>query len=61
MLDHERPYILWECHSGVVGEHVGGKETTKKILQGGLWWATMFKDDKDYARECGVCQRVGKP
>jgi hypothetical protein len=23
VLDHERPDILWECHSGVVGGHVG--------------------------------------
>ena len=25
VLDHERPDILWECHSGVAGGHVGGK------------------------------------
>jgi hypothetical protein len=60
-LDHERPDILWECHSGVVGGHVGGKETTRKILQEGLWWPTMFKDAKEYAWACDVCQRVGKP
>jgi hypothetical protein len=27
VLDHERQYILWECHNGVVGGHVGGKAT----------------------------------
>jgi hypothetical protein len=32
VLDHERPDILWECHSGLVGGHVSGKETTRKIL-----------------------------
>jgi hypothetical protein len=26
-----------------------------------LWWATLFKDAKDYARSCDTCQRVGKP
>jgi hypothetical protein len=28
VLDHERQDILWECHSGFVGGHVGGKATT---------------------------------
>jgi hypothetical protein len=36
VLDHERPNILWECHSGVVGGHVGGKATAHKILQDGF-------------------------
>jgi hypothetical protein len=61
VLDHERQDILWECHSGVVGGHVGGKATAQKVLQDGLWWATLFKDAKAYARSCDVCQRVGKP
>jgi hypothetical protein len=25
VLDHERPDILWECHSGVAGGHIGRK------------------------------------
>jgi hypothetical protein len=41
ILDHERPDILWECHSGVAGGHVGGKETSQKILQEIFWWPTM--------------------
>jgi hypothetical protein len=59
VLDHERQDILWECHSGVAGGHVGGKATAQKFLQDGLWWATLFKDAKSYARSCDVCQRVG--
>jgi transposase InsO family protein len=59
--DHERPDILWECHSGVAGGHIGRKETARNILQEGLWWPTMFKDAKEYAQACDVCQRVGKP
>lgn len=35
-LDHERPDILWECHSGVAGGHVSGKATARKILQAEL-------------------------
>jgi hypothetical protein len=61
VLDHERQYILWECHSGVAGDHVGGKAITQKVLQDGLWWATLFKDAKEYVRSCDFYQRVGKP
>jgi hypothetical protein len=61
VLNHERKDILWECHNGVVGGHVGGKATAQKVLQAGLWWDTLFKDAKAYARSCDTCQRVGKP
>jgi hypothetical protein len=53
--------ILWECHSVVAGGHIGGKTMTQKVLQAGLWWETLFKDAKVYARLCDVCQRVGNP
>jgi hypothetical protein len=56
VLDHETPTILWECHTGVAGGHVCGKETTQKIFQAGLWWPTRFKDSKYYTRTCDVCQ-----
>jgi hypothetical protein len=55
VLDQERQDILLECHNGVAGGHVGGKATTKKVLQVGLWWDTLFKDAKTYARSCDVC------
>jgi hypothetical protein len=60
-LDHERQDIIWEFNGGVVGGHVGGKDIAQKALQDGLWWATLFKDEKTYARSCDVCQRVVKP
>jgi hypothetical protein len=61
VLDHERPTILWECHCRVSGEHVRGEALAQKILQARLWWSTIFKDVKDYARACDVCHRIGKP
>ena len=61
VLDHERKDILWESHNGVVRGHVGGKATEQNVLQDGIWWATLFKYEKVYARSCDVCQRVGKP
>jgi hypothetical protein len=61
VLDHERQDILWECHNGVAGGHVGGKATVQKVLQDGFLWATLFKDEKEYDRSCDVRQRVDKP
>lgn len=37
----------------------GGKATTHKG-RARLWWLTVFKDAKEYARACDVCQRTGK-
>jgi hypothetical protein len=48
VLDHERKDILCECHNGVVGGHVGGNSTAQKIIQDGLWWEMLFKDEKVY-------------
>jgi hypothetical protein len=61
VLDHERKDILRECHSGFAGRHVGGKSTTQKFLQDGLWWETLFKDAKVYDRSCDVFKRVANP
>jgi hypothetical protein len=61
VLDHERQDISWDFHNGVAGGHVGGKAIAQKVLEAGLWWATLFKDAKAYARSCDVFQRVGKP
>ena len=60
-MSHKRRDILWECRSGVVGGYVGGKATTHKVLQDGLWWDTLFEDAKAYSRSCDTYQRVGKP
>jgi hypothetical protein len=59
VLNHERQDILWECHIGFVIEHVGGKATTHNILHVGLWWDTLFKYAKEYARSCDTFQRIG--
>jgi len=48
VLDHVRDNILWEFHARVLGGHVGGNATSRKVLQVGLWWPTLFKDAKHY-------------
>ena len=61
VLNHERDDVLWECHLGVVGGHVGVKATTRKLLQAELWWRMIFRDPKKYSNNYDVCQRVGRP
>jgi transposase InsO family protein len=61
VMETERPLILTEAHEGLVGGHYIGKSTTQKALRAGLWWPTLHRDVKEYARACDVCQRIGKP
>lgn len=34
---------------------------SRKVLQAGLWWPTLFKDVHRYVLRCDVCQRVACP
>jgi len=60
VVTHEHLGILWERHSGVAGGHYGGKEMAQKVLWVELWWPTVFKDAKEYAKSCDVCHRMGR-
>jgi hypothetical protein len=61
IMEEEHLLILIEAHEGITRGHYAGKATTHKVLQAGLWWPTLHRDAKDYARACDICQRVGKP
>jgi phosphopantetheinyl transferase (holo-ACP synthase) len=61
VMEKELTMILEESHEGIVGGHYAGKEAAQKVLGVGLWWPTLHRDAKEYARACDVCQRVGKP
>jgi hypothetical protein len=61
VMEEELPLILIESHEGITGGHYAGKATTQKVLRASLWWPTLHKDAKDYARACDVWQRVGRP
>jgi hypothetical protein len=54
-METERPLILAEDHEGIAVGHHKGRATTQKVLRAGLWWNTLHKDAKDYARACDVC------
>jgi hypothetical protein len=60
-METEQPLILTDSHEGVTERHYAGKATAQKVLRVGLWWPTLHRDAKDYARAYDVCQRVGKP
>ena len=61
ILEHEKPLILAETHSGAAGGHFAGKATAQKILTAGFWWPTIHKDAREYYHSCDICQRTGKP
>jgi hypothetical protein len=54
VMDIERPLILAEAHEGITGGHYTGTATTQKVLRDGLWWPTLYRDAKDYARSSDV-------
>ncbi|MCO5600414.1 hypothetical protein L7F22_054526 [Adiantum nelumboides] len=55
--EDEYLYILQEAHMGVAGEHFSGELTTRKVLQSGYWWPTLFKDASLFAKGCDKSQR----
>ena len=61
LLEHEKPLILAEAHSGAARGHYAGKSTAQKILTARLWWPTIHKDAREYCHSCDICQRTGKP
>ena len=60
-LEHEREDIIQEAHSGAAGGHFSIETTIKKILQAGLWWPSINKDNKERISQCDACQRLGRP
>ena len=48
------PFISYAC-SG----HFRAKRTSLKLLEGGFYWPTLFKDAFIFCKSCDRCQRVG--
>ena len=51
--------ILNHCHTLSCGGHFGGQRTTKKVLQSGFYWPSLFKDAHKFVSTCDKCQRMG--
>ncbi|RDX92274.1 Pro-Pol polyprotein, partial [Mucuna pruriens] len=59
ILETEINSILQFCHSAPGGGHHGSTQTTRKVLDCGLYWPTIFRDAYQFVSTCGKCQKVG--
>ena len=56
----EQPGILSHCHENACGGHFASQKTSRKVLQSGFHWPSLFKDAHTMCKECDKCQRLGK-
>ncbi|XP_020699658.2 uncharacterized protein LOC110111927 [Dendrobium catenatum] len=52
----ESNYALREVHSGICGEHLGGRALAQKIQRQGFYWPTMKQDALELVQKCNSCQ-----
>ena len=45
-MEHEHDAVLYEAHEGIAGGHNVGKAIARKVLHVGLWWPSLFQEDK---------------
>lgn len=57
---NEANLAIVEVHSGICGDHLGGKNLALKIIRQGLFWPTMRKDCEEYVKKCRACQVHGQ-
>ncbi|KAK1567163.1 hypothetical protein Q3G72_008809 [Acer saccharum] len=50
--------ILKDVHSGVCGNHTGGKSLAHKLLRQGFYWLTLFAEAQRFAESYKTCQRI---
>jgi hypothetical protein len=50
--------VLKELHERMVGGHFTVDIVTKKILDAGYWWPTLFKDTHEFCKSCDNCTRT---
>ena len=51
--------ILEHCNFSPYEGHMGPLRTSRKILDSGFYWPTLFRDCFEYVKKCDNCQRVG--
>ncbi|RDY13914.1 gag-pol, partial [Mucuna pruriens] len=57
--DTEINSVLQLCHSAPGGSHYGSITTTRKVLDCGLYWPTIFRDAYHFVSTCEKCQKAG--
>ena len=53
--DSEKHSILSFCHDYACGGHFGPKRTSRKILDSGFYWPTIFQDASIFCKLCEQC------
>ena len=56
----EKLGILSRCHENAWGGHFTSQKTTRKVLQSGFHWPSLFNDAHTMYKEYDKCQRLGK-
>ncbi|RDY07940.1 putative mitochondrial protein, partial [Mucuna pruriens] len=56
--DSEIRSVLHFCHSTLRGEHYGSTQTTRKVLECGFYWPTIFRDSHQFVSACEQCQKA---
>ncbi|MCO5570992.1 hypothetical protein L7F22_024723 [Adiantum nelumboides] len=51
--------ILMSCHDGVCGGHFAQEITSRKILQAGFVWPSLYRDVQHWCNACKACQQAG--
>ncbi|MCO5568364.1 hypothetical protein L7F22_022063 [Adiantum nelumboides] len=51
--------ILMSCHDGVCGGHFAQEITSRKILQAGFVWPSLYRDVQHWCKACKACQQAG--
>ncbi|RDX89495.1 Retrovirus-related Pol polyprotein from transposon 17.6, partial [Mucuna pruriens] len=55
ILDSKINSILHFCHAAARGGHRGSTQTTRKVLDYGVYWPTIFRDAYQFVLACKQC------
>ena len=57
LTENEVIKVLNTIHSGVCGNHSGGKSLVYKAITAGYFWPYMMKDAEKFVKRCEKCQK----
>ena len=49
--------VLSAIHSGVCGNHSGGRSLAHKAITAGYFWPYMMQDARNFVKKCKKCQK----
>ena len=57
LTEKEAVEVLDAIHSGVYGNHSGGRSLAHKAITAGYFWPYMMKDAIKFVKKCDKCQK----